>query len=57
MTGTQKGLQPARAQGSIHWSNVNCTGSEEKLGDCQHTVGGYTCSGLVFEAVAECKGN
>ncbi|XP_071807344.1 scavenger receptor cysteine-rich domain superfamily protein-like [Asterias amurensis] len=53
--GTQKGLQPARAQGSIHWSNVNCTGSEEKLGDCQHTVGGYTCSGLVFEAVAECK--
>ncbi|XP_022091235.1 scavenger receptor cysteine-rich domain superfamily protein-like [Acanthaster planci] len=53
--GTQKGLQPARTQGSMHFSSMNCTGTESRLRDCQYTHGGYTCNGLVFEAVVECK--
>nr|F7J220.1 RecName: Full=Scavenger receptor cysteine-rich domain superfamily protein; Short=ApSRCR1; Flags: Precursor [Patiria pectinifera]BAK39578.1 scavenger receptor cysteine-rich domain superfamily protein [Patiria pectinifera] len=53
--GTQKGLQPARTQGKMHFSSMNCTGSESRLRDCVHTYGGYTCNGLVFEAVVQCK--
>lgn len=46
---------PLSSRRDMHWYDMNCTGNEARLRDCQHNQGSYPCNGYNFEAAVICK--
>ena len=47
---------PRSGSTTMHWQQVNCTGTESRLRECEYKTGSYGCNGAAFEAAVMCRG-